>query len=92
MQDSGAVQRIGEAERWSEFLNPSRQLRLVFQKRDELGDGNRLYDSGSDPPRISAFCCNASLLTLELSRGPRRDSVCVSQRFSFKEETALFAA
>lgn len=33
-----------------------------------------------------------SLLTLELSRGPRRDSVCISQRFSFKEETALFAA
>lgn len=33
-----------------------------------------------------------SLLTLELSRGPRRDSVCVSHRFSFKEETALFAA
>lgn len=33
-----------------------------------------------------------SLLTLELSRGPRRDSVCVAQRFSFKEETALLAA
>lgn len=33
-----------------------------------------------------------SLLTLELSRGPRRDSVCISKRFSFKEETALFAA
>jgi exonuclease SbcC len=33
-----------------------------------------------------------SLLTLELSRGARRDSVCVSQRFSFKEETALFVA
>jgi len=33
-----------------------------------------------------------SLLTLELSRGPRRDSVCISTRFSFKEETALFAA
>jgi exonuclease SbcC len=32
-----------------------------------------------------------SLLTLELSRGPRRDSVCVSKRFSFKEETALLA-
>jgi exonuclease SbcC len=33
-----------------------------------------------------------SLLTLELSRGPRRDSICISKRFSFKEETALFAA
>jgi exonuclease SbcC len=33
-----------------------------------------------------------SLLTLELSRGPRRDSVCISKRFSFKEETALSAA
>lgn len=33
-----------------------------------------------------------SLLTLELSRGPRRDTVCISKRFSFKEETALFAA
>lgn len=33
-----------------------------------------------------------SLLTLELSRGPRRDSICVPRRFVFKEETALFAA
>jgi DNA repair protein SbcC/Rad50 len=33
-----------------------------------------------------------SLLTLELSRGPRRDSVCISRRFSFKEETAFHAA
>ena len=33
-----------------------------------------------------------SLLTLELSRGPRRDSVCISKRFSFKEETALLFA
>ena len=33
-----------------------------------------------------------SLLTQELSRGARRDSVCISQRFSFKEETALLAA
>lgn len=32
-----------------------------------------------------------SLLTLELSRGPRRDSVCISERFSFKPETALHA-
>lgn len=33
-----------------------------------------------------------SLLTLELSRGSTRDSVCISRRFSFKEETALFVA
>lgn len=33
-----------------------------------------------------------SLLTLELSRGPRRDSICISRRFSFKEETALLTA
>jgi exonuclease SbcC len=33
-----------------------------------------------------------SLLTLELSRGPRRDSVCISKRFSFKQETALLVA
>ena len=33
-----------------------------------------------------------SLLTLELSRGARRDSLCISSRFSFKEETALHSA
>jgi exonuclease SbcC len=33
-----------------------------------------------------------SLLTLELSRGARRDSFCISRRFSFKEETALHSA
>lgn len=33
-----------------------------------------------------------SLLTLELSRGPRRDSVCLSKRYSYKEETAILAA
>jgi exonuclease SbcC len=33
-----------------------------------------------------------SLLTLELSRGPRRDSICVSKRFSYKEETAILSA
>ena len=33
-----------------------------------------------------------SLLTLELSRGARRDSICISQRYSFKEETSLLAA
>jgi exonuclease SbcC len=33
-----------------------------------------------------------SLLTLELSRGPRRDSICLSRRFSFRQETALLVA
>lgn len=33
-----------------------------------------------------------SLLTLELSRGPHRDSVCISERFSFREENSLFFA
>lgn len=33
-----------------------------------------------------------SLLTLELSRGARRDSLCVSTRYSYQEETALLAA
>jgi exonuclease SbcC len=33
-----------------------------------------------------------SLLTLELSRGARRDTVCISKRFSFRQETALLAA
>ncbi|MES2025258.1 MAG: AAA family ATPase [Pseudomonadota bacterium] len=33
-----------------------------------------------------------SLLTIELSRGPRRDSTCISKRISFKQETALRVA
>jgi DNA repair protein SbcC/Rad50 len=33
-----------------------------------------------------------SLLTLELSRGARRDSVCISRRYSFKQETAFVVA
>lgn len=33
-----------------------------------------------------------SLLTLELSRSPRRDTVCISNRLSFQEETALRVA
>lgn len=41
---------------------------------------------------LSPAFSDDSLLTLELSRGPRRDTVCVPQRFSFREETALFAA
>ena len=35
---------------------------------------------------------NDSLLTLELARGPRQDTRCLSRRFSFKEETSLLAA
>ncbi len=41
---------------------------------------------------LSPAFSDDSLLTLELSRGPRRDSVCVSRRYSYKEETALLAA
>lgn len=33
-----------------------------------------------------------SLLTLELLRGPRRDTNCIPQRLQFKEEIGLFAA
>ncbi len=33
-----------------------------------------------------------SLLTLELARSPNQDTRCLSQRFSFKEETSLLAA
>lgn len=33
-----------------------------------------------------------SLLTLELARGPRQDTRCLSRRFSYHEETALIAA
>jgi exonuclease SbcC len=41
---------------------------------------------------LSPAFADDSLLTLELSRGPRRDSVCVSRRHSFKQETALLVA
>jgi exonuclease SbcC len=41
---------------------------------------------------VSPAFVGDSLLTLELSRGPRRDSICISTRLSFKEETALLAA
>lgn len=33
-----------------------------------------------------------SLITLELSRGPRRDTLCMHERLSYREETALLAA
>jgi hypothetical protein len=46
-------------------------------------------DAFRERVRISAL---AAGLTLELSRGPRRDSVCIPKRFSFKEETALLFA
>ncbi len=32
-----------------------------------------------------------SLITLELVRGPRRDTVCLTDRFEYREETALLA-
>ncbi|MCQ9147829.1 AAA family ATPase [Ochrobactrum sp. WV_118_8] len=41
---------------------------------------------------LSPAFSNDSLLTLELSRGPRRDTVCISKRFSYKEETVLLSA
>lgn len=41
---------------------------------------------------LSPAFVDDSLLTLELSRGARRDTVCVSRRYSFKEETALLEA
>lgn len=34
---------------------------------------------------------NDSLITLELVRGPRRDTVCLTDRFEYREETALLA-
>jgi len=40
---------------------------------------------------LSPAFVDDSLLTLELSRGARRDTVCVSKRYSFKEETAIMA-
>lgn len=33
-----------------------------------------------------------SLITLELSRGPRRDTLCQHERLTYREETALLAA
>jgi DNA repair protein SbcC/Rad50 len=35
---------------------------------------------------------NDSLLTLELSRGARRDTLCMAERFSYQEETSLLLA
>lgn len=41
---------------------------------------------------LSPAFAEDSLLTLELSRGLRRDSVCISRRYSFQKETALLFA
>ena len=38
---------------------------------------------------LSPAFANDSLLTLELSRSARRDTLCIPQRFQFQEETAL---
>lgn len=40
---------------------------------------------------LSPAFSDDSLLTLELSRGARRDSICISRRYSFREETTLRA-
>lgn len=41
---------------------------------------------------LSPAFSDDSLLTLELSRSARRDTVCISRRFSYKEETVLLSA
>ncbi len=41
---------------------------------------------------LSPAFTDDSLLTLELSRSSRRDSICVSKRYSYREETALLEA
>jgi exonuclease SbcC len=41
---------------------------------------------------LSPAFAGDSLLTLELMRGPQQDTRCLSQRFSYQEETALLAA
>ena len=41
---------------------------------------------------LSPSMPNDSLITLELSRGPRRDTLCKHDRLSYREETALLAA
>ena len=38
---------------------------------------------------LSPAFADDSLLTLEVSRSPRRDTLCISQRLRFQEETAL---
>jgi exonuclease SbcC len=41
---------------------------------------------------LSPAFADDSLLTLELSRSAQRDTLCISQRMRFQEETALRAA
>ena len=41
---------------------------------------------------LSPAYSDDSMLTLELSRRTRRDTVCFSERLSFREETALLVA
>ena len=60
-----------------------RQIVIAVHDR-QLFEYLRLELSPSTP--------NDSLITLELSRGPRRDTLCLPDRFTFREETALLAA
>lgn len=60
----------------------SRQVVIAVHDR-QLFDYLRLELSPAFP--------EDSLLTLELSRGPRRDTLCLHKRFSFKDESTLLA-
>ena len=60
-----------------------RQVMIAVHDR-QLFEYLRLELSPSTP--------NDSLITLELSRGPRRDTLCRHKRLAFREETALMAA
>ena len=66
-------------------LSKEHERQVIIAARDrQLFDYLRLELSPAFP--------GDSLLTLELSRGPGRDTQCLSRRFSFQEETALLAA
>lgn len=41
---------------------------------------------------LSPAFSDDSLLTLELSRGPHRDTICISNRLAFRQETAVLVA
>ena len=60
-----------------------RQVMIAVHDR-QLFEYLRLELSPSTP--------SDSLITLELSRGPRRDTLCRHERLAFREETALMAA
>lgn len=60
-----------------------RQVMIAVHDR-QLFEYLRLELSPSTP--------NDSLITLELSRGPRRDTLCSHERLTYREETALLAA